>query len=88
MRVLAVVLLVLAALLAASSVRDQNRGIAEAVGAKGIQATAVKAKDPEAFRALMAYEWIRVTVCAGGGVIFWHLANRSRQLDPFTPDAR
>jgi hypothetical protein len=100
MRVFAVIFLLLAVVLAADALRDQYRGIAKASGPPSLISpsslsaarlwttfSAVEVTDSEAFRGLMAYQWIRVALCIGVGSSFWHFAQRSRKLDPFSPNA-
>ena len=100
MRAFAVIFLLLAVVLAVDAVRDQYRGIAEASGPPSFISpsslsaarlwttfSAVEATDSEAFRGLMAYQWIRLGLCIAIGASFWHFAQRSRKLDPFSTDA-
>jgi hypothetical protein len=100
MRTLAIVFFAFALIFAVDAVRDQYRGIAMAfaprmpLSASSLSAarilhaaSASEATDPEGFRGLMAYQWIRVVLCIAAGYIFWHFYKRSRALDPFSPDA-
>ena len=100
MRAFAVIFLLLAVVLAVDAARDQYRGIAEASGPPSLISpssssaarlwttfSAVEARDSEAFRGLMAYQWIRVALCIAAGSSLWHFAQRSRKLDPFSPNA-
>jgi hypothetical protein len=100
MRVFAVIVLLLAVVLAADAFRDQYRGIAKASGPPSLISpsslsaarlwktfSAVEATDSEAFRGLMTYQWIRLGLCIVIGASFWHFAQRSRKLDPFSTDA-
>jgi hypothetical protein len=86
--------------LAVDAARDQYRGIAKASGPPSLISpsslsaarlwttfSAVEAKDSEAFRGLIAYEWIRVALCIAAGSSLWHFGQRSRKLDPFSPNA-
>jgi hypothetical protein len=86
MRVLAIIFFVLAVALTLDAARDQYRGLAEATAPRMLPASASKQNDPQGFRGLMAFEWIRVALCAGAGFTFWSLDRRSRRLDPFSPD--
>jgi hypothetical protein len=100
MRAFAVIFLLLAVVLAVDAARDQYRGVAKASGPPSLISpsslsaarlwttfSAVEATDSEAFRGLMAYQWIRVGLCIAIAASLWHLAQRSRKLDPFSPDA-
>jgi hypothetical protein len=100
MRVFAIIFLLLAVVLAADAIRDQYRGIAKTSGPPMLISpsslsaarlwttfSAVEATDSDAFRGLMAYQWIRVGLCIAIGASFWRFAQRSRKLDPFSPDA-
>jgi hypothetical protein len=100
MRAFALIFLLLAVVLAVDAARDQYRGIAKASGPPSLISpsslsaarlwttfSAVEARDSEAFRGLIAYEWIRVALCIAAGSSLWHFGQRSRKLDPFSPNA-
>jgi hypothetical protein len=100
MRAFALIFLLLAVVLAVDAARDQYRGVAKASGPPSLISpsslsaarlwttfSAVEARDSEAFRGLIAYEWIRVALCIAAGSSLWHFGQRSRKLDPFSPNA-
>lgn len=100
MRALAVLFFILAVVLATDAARDQTRGFAEALAPRmlipasslsvarlGNSPSAVQSDDPQGFRGLMAYQWIRVALCAGAGYAFLSLAAHLRRTDPFATKA-
>lgn len=88
MRMVAILLFLVAAYLAVDAVRDQRAGVATATAPRSVVAEAAsRDADPEGFRGLMAYQWIRVALCAGAGYAFWQLASWSKRNDPFAPKA-
>ena len=88
MRALAYLLVLLGCIFIADATYDeQQRGVANAVSPRGGRHYVIsRADDPEQFRNLMAYQWLRGPLFLCGGFIILGFCRRADRLDPFSPD--
>ncbi len=72
---------------AAHAAYDQNRGIAVVTtpGRYPTVESADRVSQPEAFRNLMAYQWLRAVGALAVGAVILRLIKRQDSLDPFSP---
>ena len=89
MRVFAYVLIFIGCLFLADAAFDEYRGVAAALSpGRGSQSHIInRADDPDQFRNLMAYQWLRGPLVFFGGFIILGFCRRASRIDPFSPDA-
>ena len=93
-RILAYGLILLGIFLLGDAAYDEHRGIAEAASPDGLltgvstSAPNVVKRDenPQSFRNLMLYQWLRSPLALCAGLIILGLCRRADRVDPFSPD--
>ncbi len=87
MRVIAYILILLGLILIGDAAYDEHRGIASATSpTRSAQYNIVaRSKDPEQFRNLMTYQWVRGALLLLGGLIVIGICQRADRIDPFSP---
>ena len=88
MRVVAYILIVIGLIFLVDAAYDEYRGVAAAhsPGRGGRLYVINRADDPNQFRNLMAYQWLRGPLALFGGFIILGFCRRADRLDPFSPD--
>jgi hypothetical protein len=88
MRWLAYILIVIGLIFVADAAYDEHRGVADALSpGRGSRRHIVACSDdPEQFRNLMTYQWVRGPLFLVGGFIILGFCRRADRLDPFSPD--
>ena len=88
MRSVAYIMIALGIYLLGDAAYDERRGIAEARSpSRNSRPNVVKrAEDPEEFRNLMQYQWLRAPLILCAGFIILGICRRADRLDPFAPD--
>jgi len=79
-------LIILSLVLLADAAVDQISSKAKAISPNRsfqiVQAS--KEKDPELFKSIMSYQWIRASALLGGGCFLLSMIRRADKLDPFS----
>ncbi len=90
MRFLGILLLVIGMGLLVDAIQDQRSGIASVVSPSSSAALNEEAEedDPEAFRNLMAYQWIRASLTIGAGLFCLAVLRRMDRTELFSPENR
>jgi hypothetical protein len=88
MRSLAYLLIALGSILLLLAAYDEHREIASVMApSRSMILIIVKKSDnPQEFRNLMTYQWLRGFFLLGAGVIILGIVRRADRLDPFSPD--
>ena len=88
MRIVAYILILVGLMCLVDAARDEHRGIASARSPSRSARLHIvsRAEDPEQFRGLMAYQWVRGPLALLGGLIILGICRRADRLDPFSPD--
>ncbi len=88
MKIFSYGLLLLSVCLVIDAVHDEVTGeaVASSPGRGGAIHRIDRGADPEQFRNLMNYQWVRASLPALAGLFFLKMIRRGEQLDPLSPD--
>ncbi len=88
LRHVASILVVIGLLLLALAARDEHREMASMVtrAEYGNRFVVRKADNPQQFRNLMSYQWLRGALVMGAGMVLLRLCRGADRLDPYSPD--
>ncbi|MES2569019.1 MAG: hypothetical protein V4710_03070 [Verrucomicrobiota bacterium] len=93
-RIIAYSLILLGVFLLGDAAYDEHRGIAGAASPDGLLTgvsshppnVVKQAEDPQGFRDLMLYQWVRAPLALCAGLFILGLCRRADRIDPFSPD--